>query len=119
MVASAKWSIPSSKGWAEDLVNVDFEFISDLYILNILGAKNQRGTNMKQLTSKNRKQLKTKIAEALNDKISTHSASMQDILLDDLVTAFESRFEVLNREQLNLYCFADIGLKIPQWDVPN
>ena len=69
---------------------------------------------MKQLTSKNRKQLKTKMAEALNDNISSLSASMQDILLDDLVTAFESRFEVLNRAQLNLYCFASIGVKVPQ-----
>ena len=38
---------------------------------------------------------------------------MQDILLDDLVTAFESRFEVLNRAQLNLYCFVNIGVKVP------
>ena len=69
---------------------------------------------MEQLTSKNRKQLKSKMAEALNDNISTLSASMQDILLDDLVTAIESRFEVLNRAQLNLYCFAEIGVKVPQ-----
>ena len=69
---------------------------------------------MEQLTSKNRKQLKTKMAEALNDNISTLSASTQDILLDDLVTAFESRFEVLNRAQLNLYCFVNIGVKVPQ-----
>ena len=80
----------------------------------ILGSLNQRGTNMKQLTSKNRKQLKTKMAEALNDNISTLSASMQDILLDDLVTAYESRFEVLNRAQLNLYSFANIEVKVPQ-----
>ena len=82
--------------------------------LILLGAMNQRGTNMKQLTSKNRKHQKTKMAEALNDNISTLSASMQDVLLDDLVTAFESRFEVLNRAQLNLYCFANIGVKVPQ-----
>lgn len=68
---------------------------------------------MKQLTSKNRKQLKTKMAEALTDKIETLPAGMQDILLDDLVTAFESRFEVLSNAQLNLVCFANIGVKIP------
>ena len=68
---------------------------------------------MKQLTSKNRKQQKTKMAEALNDNIESLSAGMQDIMLDDLVTAFESRFEVLNRAQLNLYCFANIGVKVP------
>jgi len=69
---------------------------------------------MKPLTSKNRKQQKTKMAEALNDNIESLSAGMQDIMLDDLVTAFESRFEVLNRAQLNLYCFANIGVKVPQ-----
>ena len=69
---------------------------------------------MKQLTSKNRKQLKNKMAEALNDNIATLSATMQDILIDDLVTAFESRYEVLNRAQPNLYCIADIGVKVPQ-----
>jgi len=69
---------------------------------------------MKPLTSKNRKQLKNKIAEALNDNISTLSAGMQDILIDDLITAFESRFEVLNQAQLNLYCYSDIGVKVPQ-----
>ena len=69
---------------------------------------------MKQLTSKNRKQLKNKMAEALNDNINSLSDGMQDILLDDLVTAFESRFEVLKQAQLNLYCFADIGVKVPQ-----
>jgi len=69
---------------------------------------------MKQLSSKNRKQLKNKIADALSDNIKMLSAGMQDILLDDLVTAFESRFEVLNRVQLDLCCFADIGVKVSQ-----
>ena len=67
---------------------------------------------MKQLTSKNRKQLKNKMAEALNDNIEMLSSGMQDILLDDLVTAFENRFEVLKQAQLNLYCFANIGVKV-------
>ena len=67
---------------------------------------------MKQLTSKNRKQLKTKIAEDLNDNISTLSDSMQDILLDDLVTAFESRFKVLEQAQVNLHCFVERGVEV-------
>jgi hypothetical protein len=78
----------------------------------ILDAKNQRGKEMTQLTSKNRKQLKNKMAEALNGNIETLSAGMQDILIDDLITAFENRFEVLKQAQLNLYCFADIGVKV-------
>ena len=68
---------------------------------------------MKQLTSKNRKLLKNKMAEALNDKIDTLPNGMQNILLDDLVTAFENRFEVLSNAQLNLYCIANIGVKVP------
>jgi hypothetical protein len=68
---------------------------------------------MKQSTGKNRKLLKNKMAEALNDNIEALSAGMQDILLDDLVTAFENRFEVLKQAQLNLYCFANIGVKVP------
>ncbi len=68
---------------------------------------------MKQKTSKNREQLKNKMSEALSDSISTLSAGMQDILIDDLVTAFENRFQVLNDAELNLYCFANIGEKVP------
>jgi hypothetical protein len=68
---------------------------------------------MKQLTSKNRKQLKNKMAKALSDSIKALSTEMQEILLDDLVTAFESRFEVLNQAQSNLYCYADLGVKVP------
>ena len=67
---------------------------------------------MKQLTSKNRKLLKNKMAEAFSDNIKALPVGMQDILLDDLISAFESRFEVLSEAQLNLYCFASEGVKI-------
>jgi len=53
------------------------------------------------------------MAETLNYNIKTLSVEMQDILVDDLVTAFESRFEVLNQAQLNLHCFVEVGLKVP------
>ncbi len=53
------------------------------------------------------------MAEALNENTETLSAGMQDILLDDRLTAFESRFEVLNQAQLNLYCFTNIEVKVP------
>ena len=69
---------------------------------------------MKQVKGQNRKLLKNRIAEALSDDIKALSPEMQDILLDDLITAFESRFEVLNQAQLNLCCFENIGVKIPQ-----
>jgi hypothetical protein len=68
---------------------------------------------MKQLTSKNRKDLKNKMAAVLNDKIQGLSADMKEILLDDLVTAFETRFDVLSQAQENVFSFADMGVRIP------
>ncbi len=91
---------------------MNFEFIRYYTFKIIFNAEQLEGKEMKQQTNKNRKQLKSKISEALSDDISTLSAEMQDILLDDLVTAFESRFQVLNDAQLNLYCFANIGIKV-------
>jgi len=62
--------------------------------------------------NKTRKELKTKMAKALNYKISNLSSSMKEILLDDLVTAFESRFEVLNNAQSNVKCYVEMGVKV-------
>lgn len=67
---------------------------------------------MKQLSAKNRKELKIKMAEALSDKIKFLSGEFQDILIDDLVTAFESRLSVLNMEQSNLNFFVEDGVKV-------
>ena len=62
--------------------------------------------------NKTRKELKTKMGEALNYKINNLSSSMKEILLDDLVTAFESRFEVLSNAQSNLKCYVEMGVKV-------
>jgi hypothetical protein len=62
--------------------------------------------------NKKRKELKNKMAEALNYKINNLSGSMKEILLDDLVTAFESRFEVLSNAQSNMKCFVELGVKV-------
>jgi hypothetical protein len=62
--------------------------------------------------NKKRKELKNKMAEALNYKIDNLSSSMKEILLDDLVTAFESRFEVLSNAQSSMKCFVEIGVKV-------
>ena len=67
---------------------------------------------MKQIKSKNRKQLKNKMTEALNSNIKALSAEMQEILVDDLITAFENRYEVLSGAQLNLNCCANLGEKV-------
>jgi hypothetical protein len=68
---------------------------------------------MIQLNNKIRKDLKNKMASVLNDKIQGLSADMKEILLDDLVTAFESRLDVLSQAQENVFYVADMGAKIP------
>ncbi len=67
---------------------------------------------MKELSGKKRKELKTKMSEALSDKITSLSAELQDILIDDLVTAFESRLSVLNMEQSNLHFYVEDRVKV-------
>jgi hypothetical protein len=51
---------------------------------------------MKQFADKDRKQLEAKLADAFQDKINGLSTELRDILLDDMVTAFENRLNVLN-----------------------
>ena len=48
---------------------------------------------------KNRNDLKSKMASVFSEKIQKLPAELQWILLDDLVTAFENRLNVLNRAQ--------------------
>jgi len=50
-----------------------------------------------QLAVKGRKELKAKMATVFGDKIKRHSVELQEILLDDMVTAFENRLIVFTR----------------------
>jgi hypothetical protein len=50
-----------------------------------------------QVTSKSRKELEAKMATVFGEKITSLSTELQKILLDDMVTAFENRLNVLNR----------------------
>jgi hypothetical protein len=59
-----------------------------------------------QATAKSRKELKHKMEAVFSEKIQTLSPDLQDVLLDDLVTAFENRLSVLNRARLNMQCLA-------------
>ena len=52
-----------------------------------------------QSTQKNRKDLEEKMAKIFNAKITGLSTELQEILLDDMVTAFENRLNVLNAAQ--------------------
>ncbi|MCS7114892.1 MAG: hypothetical protein RMJ15_06870 [Nitrososphaerota archaeon] len=52
-----------------------------------------------KITPKKRRELKAKMAEVLNENIEALSTEFQKILLDDLVTAFQNRINVLMRAQ--------------------
>jgi hypothetical protein len=53
-----------------------------------------------QLVKSSRKELETKMATVFGGKIRGLSNELQQMLLDDMVTAFESRFAVMSRAQL-------------------
>jgi hypothetical protein len=53
----------------------------------------------KTLTLKERSELQSKMAKVFNRNIKVLSTELQGILLDDLVTAFQNRINVLIRAQ--------------------
>jgi hypothetical protein len=55
-----------------------------------------------QYSSKDRNKLKHKMATVLGEEIQLLSTELQEIFLDDLVTAFENRLIVLNSAQSNV-----------------
>jgi len=55
-----------------------------------------------QYNSKNMKELRLKMVTVFSEEIQMLSTELQEILLDDLVTAFENRLNVLNRAQLTV-----------------
>jgi hypothetical protein len=67
---------------------------------------------------RNRKALKTKFSQALNEEVKGLSSVMQAVLIDDLITAFENRFTVLNKAQSkmqpNLECNVSVGVEVLQ-----
>ncbi len=52
---------------------------------------------MKQILSKDRKQMESKLADVFHSEIKGLTTELREILLDDMVTAFENRLNVLNR----------------------
>jgi hypothetical protein len=55
-----------------------------------------------QVTTKNRKELEAKMATVFGEKITSLSTELQKILIDDMVTAFENRLNVLNRASVTM-----------------
>jgi len=53
--------------------------------------------NLKNLDEKDRKELEAKMANAFEENIVKLPTELREILLDDMVTAFENRLNVLNR----------------------
>jgi hypothetical protein len=51
------------------------------------------------MTLKQRKELEAKMTEVFKENIQTLSTELQKILVDDLVTAFQNRINVLIRVQ--------------------
>ena len=52
---------------------------------------------MNHIGEKNRKALEAKLACAFEENITQLSTELREILLDDMVTAFENRINVLNQ----------------------
>jgi hypothetical protein len=51
---------------------------------------------MKQIADKDRKEIEAKLANAFDKEINGLSTELREILLDDMVTAFKNRLNVLN-----------------------
>ncbi len=52
---------------------------------------------MKQIAEKDRKEIEAKLANVFQSEINGLTTELREILLDDMVTAFENRLNVLNR----------------------
>jgi len=92
-------------------VTLNSGFIIELYAFYTIESK-AKVKNMKP-TQQNRKNLKIKITQALDGEINCLPMHLQSILIDDLITAFESRFSVLNKAKLNLEFVANVGMELP------
>jgi len=73
---------------------------------------------MKKISKSDRKDLKNKMAKALNNQIKPLSAHLQDILLDDLITALENRLTVLELQETNFTCFGCDSMKAHNEKIP-
>jgi hypothetical protein len=67
------------------------------YGLLMSGEDNLEEKQMRQIPDKDRKQIESKLAVVFRSEINGLSTELRDILLDDMVTAFENRLYVLNR----------------------
>jgi hypothetical protein len=79
-------------------------FISELSTLNLTCSSTtelEENSLNQQLGVKGRKELEAQMATVFGEKIKGLSIELQDILLDDMVTAFENRLIVFKRSKVN------------------
>ena len=69
---------------------------------------------MKKTNNTSRKALKSKMAKALNDEIKTLPTEMQEILADDLVTAFQNRIKIVKEATSNFEDYLALGVTVTQ-----
>jgi hypothetical protein len=82
------------------ILDSDYRFIRQLNTSNLFHRTDVGGRQLrKTITFKERKELEDKMANVFQENIKGLSAELQRILLDDLVTAFQSRINVLTRVQ--------------------
>jgi hypothetical protein len=64
---------------------------------------------LKKIEPNSREALKAKMAKSLDENLSVLSPAMQDIVIDDLVTAFENRLKVFSCKKSNLQYIVNFG----------
>ena len=57
-----------------------------------------------RISRKSRKELTIKMSDVFKDRISMLSPDLREVLLDDLVTAFENRLKILNKPLQSVEC---------------
>ena len=62
---------------------------------------------MKEIAKKDRKELEAVLANVFEERISNLSTELRQILLDDMVTAFENRLNVLNKSMDKTEVYVD------------
>jgi hypothetical protein len=69
------------------------------YTQPILCINGGKATMQHEMTIKQRRELEAKMAKVFKENMKGISAELQKIMLDDLVTAFQNRINVLIRAQ--------------------
>ena len=77
-------------------------------------SKNTGMSQMKKTNNTSRKALKNKMAKALTDDIKMLPTGMQEILVDDLVTAFQNRVKVVKEATSKFEYYVELGVTVTQ-----